>query len=124
MRDAWPGLKAIGMAVRVSRKPDGTTTCDARYYITSRFLSGKRFADAVRGHWGIENSLHWVLDVSFNEDQSRTRKRFAASNLSWLRRFAISLLKRHSSKHSIVGKSRICGWDDDFLMQVLTNKGG
>ncbi len=124
MRDAWPGLKAIGMAVRVSRKSDGTTTCDARYYITSRFLSGKRFAEAVRGHWGIENSLHWVLDVSFNEDQSRTRKRFAASNLSWLRRFAISLLKRHSSKHSIVGKSRICGWDDDFLMQVLTNKGG
>ncbi len=123
MKDAWPGLKAIGMAVRVSTKPDGTTTCDVRYYIVSRFLSGKRFAEAVRGHWGIENSLHWVLDVSFNEDQSRTRKRFIANNLSWLRRFAISLLKRHPSKNSIVGKSRNCSWDDGFLMEVLMAQG-
>ncbi len=123
MKDTWPGLKAIGMAVRVSTKPDGATSCDVRYYIVSRFLSGKRFAEAVRGHWGIENSLHWVLDVSFNEDQSRTRKRFIANNLSWLRRFAISLLKRHPSKHSIIGKSRICGWDDGFLMQVLMAQG-
>jgi len=123
MKDAWPGLKAIGMAVRVSTKPDGATSCDVRYYIVSRFLSGKRFAEAVRGHWGIENSLHWVLDVSFNEDQSRTRKRFIANNLSWLRRFAISLLKRHPSKHSIIGKSRICGWDDGFLMEVLMAQG-
>ncbi len=123
MKDAWPGLKAIGMAVRVSTKPDGVTSCDVRYYIVSRFLSGKRFAEAVRGHWGIENSLHWVLDVSFNEDQSRTRKRFIANNLSWLRRFAISLLKRHPSKNSIVGKSRICGWDDGFLMEVLMAQG-
>jgi predicted transposase YbfD/YdcC len=123
MKDGWPGLKAIGMAVRVSTKPDGSTSCDVRYYIVSRFLSGKRFAEAVRGHWGIENSLHWVLDVSFNEDQSRTRKRFIANNLSWLRRFAISLLKRHPSKHSIIGKSRICGWDDGFLMEVLMAQG-
>ena len=66
MKSAWPGLKAIGMAVRVSTKSDGTTSCDVRYYIASRFLSGKRFAEAVRGHWGIENSLHRVLDVSFS----------------------------------------------------------
>ena len=111
------------MAVRVTEKSDGTTRGDMRYFITSCYLSGKRFAQAVRGHWGIENSLHWVLDVSFNEDQSRTRKRFIASNLSWLRRFAISLLKRHPSKHSIIGKSRICGWDDGFLMEVLMAQG-
>ena len=123
LKDAWPGLKAIGMAVRVSTKPDGATSCDVRYYIVSRFLSGKRFAEAVRGHWGIENSLHWVLDVSFNEDQSRTRKRFIANNLSCLRRFAISLLKHHPSKNSIVGKSRNCAWDDDFLMEVLMLQG-
>ena len=123
MKNAWPGLKAIGMAVRVSTKPDGATSCDVRYYIVSRFLSGKRFAEAVRGHWGIENSLHWVLDVSFHEDQSRTRKRFIASNLSWLRRFAVSLLKRHPSKNSIVGKSRNCAWDNDFLLQVLMAQG-
>ena len=122
-KDAWPGATAVGMAVRVTEKSDGTTSGDVRYFITSCYLSGERFAQAVRGHWGIENSLHWVLDVTFNEDQSRTRDRRMADNLSWLRRFAISLLKRHPSKHSIKGKSRIAGWNNEFLMQVLTAQG-
>jgi predicted transposase YbfD/YdcC len=122
-KDAWPGATAVGMAVRMTEKSDGTTDGDVRYFITSCYLSGERFARAVRGHWGIENSLHWVLDVTFDEDQSRTRERFAASNLSWLRRFAISLLKRHPSKHSIKGKSQIAGWNNEFLMEVLTAQG-
>jgi len=122
-KDAWPGATAVGMAVRTTQKSDGTTSGDVRYFITSCYLSGERFAQAVRGHWGIENSLHWVLDVTFDEDQSRTRERFAASNLSWLRRFAISLLKRHPSKHSIKGKSEMAGWNNEFLMQVLTEQG-
>ena len=108
------------MAVRTTVDGDGNTSGDVRYFIASRFLGGKRFAQAVRGHWGIENSLHWVLDVTFDEDQSRTRQRRMADNLSWLRRFAISLLKRHPSKHSIIGKSQIAGWSNDFLMEVLT----
>ena len=111
------------MAVRATERSDGTTSGDVRYFISSRYLSGKRFAQAVRGHWGIENSLHWVLDVTFDEDQSRTRERRMADNLSWLRRFAISLLKRHPSKHSIKGKSQIAGWSNEFLMEVLTAKG-
>jgi len=122
-KDAWPGATAVGMAVRTTEKSDGTTDGDVRYFITSCYLSGARFAQAVRGHWGIENSLHWVLDVTFDEDQSRTRERFAASNLSWLRRFAISLLKRHPSKHSIKGKSEMAGWNNEFLMQVLAAQG-
>ncbi len=122
-KDAWPGATAVGMAVRTTEKNDGTTSGDVRYFITSCYLSGERFAQAVRGHWGIENSLHWVLDVTFDEDQSRTRDRFAASNLSWLRRFAISLLKRHPSKHSIKGKSEMAGWNNEFLMQVLAAQG-
>ena len=93
------------MAVRTTERADGTTTGDVRYFISSAFLSGKRFAEAVRGHWGIENSLHWVLDVTFDEDQTRTRNRRMADNLSWLRRLAISMLKRHPSKDSIKGKS-------------------
>ena len=97
----WPGVKAIGMAIRVTEKADGTTSDDTRYFIVSRYISGKRFAQSVRGHWGIENSLHWVLDVTFNEDQSRARERRMADNLSWLRRFAVSLLKQHPSKDSI-----------------------
>ena len=123
LRDQWPGIKAVGMAVRVTEKSDGTTSGDVRYFISSRYLSGKRFGQAVRGHWGIENSLHWVLDVTFDEDQSRTRNRHMADNLSWLRRFAISLLKRHPSKHSIKGKSQIAVWNNEFLMQVLTAQG-
>lgn len=122
-KDQWPGLKAIGMAVRTTQRADGTITGDVRYFISSVFLSGKRFAEAVRGHWGIENSLHWVLDVIFDEDRSRTRKRRIADNLAWLRRFAISLLKRHPSEESIKGKSRMAGWSNEFLMQVLTAKG-
>jgi predicted transposase YbfD/YdcC len=119
----WPGLKAIGMALRVSTKEDGTTSCEERYFISSRYLSGERFAAAVRGHWGIENSLHWVLDVSFDEDQSRTRERHMANNLAWLRRFAISLLKRHPAQNSIIGKSRSAGWNNDFLLEVLAKTG-
>jgi len=74
---------------------DGSETDETRYYILSRYLSGKRFSEAVRGHWAIE-SMHWVLDVNFREDDSRTRERTLGNNLSWLRRFAVTLLKRHS----------------------------
>jgi predicted transposase YbfD/YdcC len=123
LKDQWPGAKAVGMVVRVMHKRNGQTSCDVRYFIGSRFFSGQRFAEAVRGHWGIENSLHWVLDVTFGEDQSRTRQRRMADNLSWLRRFAISLLKQHPSKYSIVGKSRMASWSNDFLMEVLAAKG-
>jgi len=118
----WPDLQAIGMAIRITEKSDGTRSEDVRYFIASRYLSGKRFAQSVRGHWGIENSLHWVLDVTFNEDQSRSRERHLADNLSWLRRFGISLLKQHPSKDSIKGKSQIAGWSNDFLMQVLATQ--
>ena len=118
----WPGIKAIGVAVRITEKSDGTKSDDTRYFIASRYLSGKRFAQSVRNHWGIENSLHWVLDVTFNEDQSRARERRLADNLSWLRRFGISLLKQHPSKDSLKGKRQIAGWSNDFLMQVLATQ--
>jgi len=119
-QDEWPSLKAIGLAVRVTQRPDGRETCDVRRYIVSRYLSGQRFADAVRGHWGVENSLHWVLDVTFNEDQSRARARRLADNLGWLRRFAIGLLKQHPAKASIKGKKQLAAWSTDFLTEVLT----
>jgi len=97
---------------------------DLSHRATSRlYLSGKRFAEAVRNHWSIENSLHWVLDVTFGEDQSRTRNRRMADNLSWLRRFAVSLLKCHPAKESIRGKSRMAGWNNEFLMEVLMAQG-
>jgi predicted transposase YbfD/YdcC len=117
----WPGIKAIGMAVRITENSDGTTSDDVRYFIASRYLSGERFAQSARGHWGIE-SMHWVLDVTFNEDQSRARERRLADNLSWLRRFGISLLKQHPLRDSIKGKSQIAGWSSAFLLQVLATQ--
>jgi predicted transposase YbfD/YdcC len=117
--DAWPQVKAIGYAIRLTRHPDGRESCEVRYYILSRYLSGKRFAEAVRGHWGIE-SMHWTLDVTFREDDSRTRERTLANNLSWLRRFAVSLLKRHPANDSLRGKMLSCGYNPDFLAEVLT----
>lgn len=123
VKDQWPGAKAVGMVVRLTTTRQGVTSGDVRCFLSSCFPSGRRFADAVRGHWGIENSLHWVLDVTFDEDQSRTRDRRMADNLAWLRRFAISLLKHHPSKDSIAGKSRVAGWSNEFLFEVLVAKG-
>ena len=88
-------------------------------YILSRYLSGKRFSEAVRGHWGIE-SMHWVLDVNFREDDSRTRERTLGNNLSWLRRFAVTLLKRHPIKDSLRGKMLRCMMNAAFVAEVLT----
>jgi len=117
----WPWVKAIGYAVRFTQHADGSVSQDVRYYIVSRYLSGKRFGEAVRGHWGIE-SMHWVLDVNFREDDSRTRERTLGNNLSWLRRFAITRLKHHPMKESLRGKMQIAGWNADFLAEVLTGK--
>jgi predicted transposase YbfD/YdcC len=115
----WPWVKAIGYAVRVTRHGDGTESDEVRYYLGSRYLSGKRFGEAVRGHWGIE-SMHWVLDVNFREDDSRTRERTLGDNLSWLRRFAVTLLRRHPAKDSLRGKMMSCMLSTDFLTQVLS----
>jgi predicted transposase YbfD/YdcC len=114
----WPWVKAIGYAMRWTTQADGSETSEVRYYLSTRYVSGKRFAEAVRGHWGIE-SMHWVLDVTFREDDSRTRERTLANNLGWLRRFAVTLLKRHPAKDSIRGKMLRCGYSTAFLTEVL-----
>ena len=119
LKKEWPWVKAIGYSVRLTRHGDGRETDEVRYYILSRYLSGKRFSEAVRGHWGIE-ALHWVLDVNFREDDSRTRERTLGNNLSWLRRFAVTLLKRHPVKDSLRGKMIRCMMNSDFLTEVLT----
>jgi predicted transposase YbfD/YdcC len=119
VKQEWPWIKAIGYSLRVTRHADGRETDETRYYILSRYLSGKRFSEAVRGHWGIE-SMHWVLDVNFREDDSRTRERTLGNNLSWLRRFAVTLLKRHPINDSLRGKMIRCMMNTEFLTEVLT----
>lgn len=117
----WPWIKAVGYAVRITLRPDGTQSDEVRFYISTRDVGPKRFGEAVRGHWSIE-SMHWVLDVVFREDDRRTRERVLADNLSWLRRFAVTLLKRHPVNDSIRGKMLACGYNTDYLTQVLTIK--
>ena len=117
-RSQWKGLRTLGVAIRTSRKGDNETH-EVRFFISSLGLGIRHFAAAVRGHWGIENTLHWCLDVTFREDESRLRDRFAADNVAWLKRFAISLLKQHKNKESIAMRRRMAGWNTEYLAQVL-----
>ena len=115
----WKGLRTIGLVVR-TRIQDGQETTELRYYLSSLPLGVKRFAQAVRGHWGIENSCHWSLDFTFREDESRIREKNLRENFAWLNRFLLSLLKQHPGRDSIVMRRRACGWDENFMLQVLT----
>ena len=118
----WPKLKAVGIAISNTER-DGKDCNEVRYYILSKYLSGKRFAGAVRGHWGIENSLHWQLDVTFQEDQCRIRKGRADENFSILRRTALSMLKNESTqKVGVKNKRLTAAWDETYLEKVLTGK--
>jgi predicted transposase YbfD/YdcC len=113
----WKGLKSIGLVTSCSVR-DGKETIEVRYYINSLAVNVKQFARSVRGHWGIENSCHWSLDMTFREDESRLRERHLRENFAWLNRFALSLLKQHPGRQSVVMKRRSCGWSDAFLMEV------
>jgi predicted transposase YbfD/YdcC len=117
-RAAWKKFETIGVAIRVSRCGDHETA-DVRFYINSLPLDVTLFAKSVRGHWGIENTLHWCLDVTFREDDSRVRERNLTNNMAWLKRFAISLLKQVPDKRSIAMRRRVCGWNEGYLAQVL-----
>ena len=117
--ELWKGLKSIGLATSCCLR-DGKETIEVRYYISSLGVDVKQFARAVRGHWGIENGCHWVLDMTFREDESRLRERHLRENFAWLNRFALSLLKQHPGRQSVVMKRRSCGWSDAFLMEVVT----
>ena len=117
--ELWPDVQSIGMVVSV-RVLDGKETIETRYYISSLPVGVKRFARAVRGHWGIENTCHWSLDMTFREDESRIRDQHVRANFAWLNRFVLSLLKQHPGKDSLIMKRRACGWNENFLLQVLT----
>lgn len=122
-RQKWKKLQTLGVAIRYS-KCGGKQTDEVRYYISSLPLHVKLFAKTVRGHWAIENSLHWCLDVTFREDESRVRERILTDNMAWLKRFAISLLKQVPDKLSIAMRRRHCGWNENYLAQVLFGNDG
>ena len=99
---------------------DGLADDEARYYISSLAVGVGRFAHAVRSHWGIENSCHWSLDVTYREDDSRMRDKNLRENFAWLNRLTLPLLKQHPGRESIAMKRRSCGWSDGYLMEVVT----
>lgn len=118
-RAEWKNLKSIGV-VTSRRLIKGEESIEIRYYLSSLPVDVAEFARAVRGHWSVENACHWSLDVTFREDDSRARERVLASNIAWLYRFTLSILKQHPDRRqSLIMKRRGCGWSDRFLMEVI-----
>jgi predicted transposase YbfD/YdcC len=117
-REQWKDLKSLGRVVSLCMR-DGKEAMEIRYYISSLGIGVKQFAHAVRSHWGIENTCHWSLDVTFREDESRIREQHLRENMAWLNRFSLSLLKQHPGRQSLVMKRRSCGWSEKFLMEIL-----
>lgn len=122
--EAWKDLHAV-VKIEATRyfKSNGKEEKETRLYITSSKKNAEVIGKAVRSHWGIENNLHWQLDVSFNEDDSRKRAGYAAQNFSMLNRIALNMIKHEQSKkRSVRGKRLDAGWNDDYLLKILTNK--
>jgi predicted transposase YbfD/YdcC len=120
--DAWASLTTIGMCYS-QRTIHGVSSEELRYFIGSKRASAKVYGKALRNHWGIENSLHWQLDVNFDEDRNRVTKRNAAENLALLRRLTLSLLQAHPAKLSIAKKRFAAALDPDFLEEILRGDG-
>jgi predicted transposase YbfD/YdcC len=118
----WKDLRAITLICSKRQEKGKEDTFELRYYIGSKAAKAAAYARYVRGHWGIENGLHWVLDVSFDEDRSRMRTDHSAENMALLRRLALSLLKQHGGKGSIRGKRKQSGWNDQVLVEILSGK--
>ena len=114
----WPGLEAIAKVIR-SRETRDKCSTETAYYLLASAMPAERFAAAARGHWGVENRLHWVLDVTMGEDLCRTRKDNAPHNLAVLRHMALNIISKEPSKGSKSGKFRRAGWDDSFLFKLL-----
>jgi predicted transposase YbfD/YdcC len=118
-QDRWEGLCSI-VRVEATRQTTDETSTSVRYFISSLGADAARALGAIREHWGIENRLHWVLDIAFREDESRIRKGHGAHNFGLLRRLALIQLKRESTlKVGIANKRQRAGWDNAYLAKVL-----
>jgi predicted transposase YbfD/YdcC len=117
-QEAWPKLKVIGQCFR-ERTAGGTTTDEIHFFIGSRVGSAKIYGEALRNHWGIENHLHWQMDVTFAEDANRTQQREAAENFGWLRRLALMQLQKYSCKGSIQTRRYAATLNEKVLEEIL-----
>ena len=118
--EKWAGLKSVTLVESI-REINGKSATEYRYYLSSLAADAQRIGKAIRGHWGIENSLHWVLDVVFNEDKARNRKDHSAANMTIIRHMAVNLVKNDkSSKASIRGRRLKAGWDNNYLLKIIS----
>jgi predicted transposase YbfD/YdcC len=117
-REAWSKLNVVGMCIR-EREVGDKKTDDVQYFIGSRRMNARKYGMALRGHWGIENNLHWQLDLTFDEDSNRVQRRHEAENLAIIRRLALGLLKQHPSKQSVACKRLAAALNTDFLEEIL-----
>ena len=106
--------------ITAKRQQGEHISIETRYYLLSQAFPPERFNAIVREHWGIENRLHWMLDVVFNEDQSRNRKDHCPENLALMRKLALNLARLEPSKGSMRGKLKRAGWDNDYLVKILS----
>ena len=117
--DKWPGLRSVGLVHCIRELSDGRLQEETRYYISSLPYNPELFAKAVRAHWGVENKVHYCLDVSFGEDQNRARTKYAAANLSTLRKMTMNILRQESSSKSLIQKQRKAARSPRFLLKLL-----
>jgi len=116
----FPGIAALARITSRRRQHGGRSDpVSVRYYLLSKYISAKRLLSVVRGHWSIENQLHWILDVIFDEDGCRARKGYAPENLAILRRLAANILRSHPARMSMRQKIKSAGWDDSFLLGLF-----
>ena len=118
-RHGWPGLKA-GVVVESRREISGKVEQETRYCITSLAMPAARLGPIVRSHWAIENSLHWVMDMVFRDDECRVRTQHAPANFTTIKHMALNLLRRPAGKLSLRGRRKAASWDDDFLASLFT----
>ncbi len=117
-REKWKEMKTI-IKISAQRDTGKKQETEIRYYISSALADAAKFNTYIRQHWGVENKLHWTLDVVFDEDRQRKRTKYSAQNFSFIRKIALNLLKKDTSKESMVTKRLRAGWDSKFLMQLL-----
>jgi predicted transposase YbfD/YdcC len=117
-RHDWPGLKGVVM-IESTREIADKIERETRFYITSLILLANQLGPIIRSHWAIENSLHWVMDMVFRDDECRVRTDHAPANFTTLKHMATNLLRRASSKHSLRARRKVAAWDDDFLASLI-----
>jgi predicted transposase YbfD/YdcC len=114
----WPGIQTL-IRIESERCVEGKTSFEDRYYLSSRVLTAKEAGEMVRGHWSIENTCHWTLDVVFGEDDARVREGHAPENLGLIRSLILNVFKRDTTKTSLKRKAKLCGWDHDFMLRMV-----